>query len=384
MRLMLFLCCKRRIGRARPGAGADPLAPLEPATPTEQPAAAEPPATPAQPAQPAPPPPPPSGHPQGLARRASAPSTRGLGSGAGWDRRAAQRPAEALARAELFTAKGFAARSSWRRSLPLLAEAPELPQAEQLQRLAMAARRDRAAGRSTGRARPCRWAARRAAARPARSAASPPPTQLRLALEPLVKVDDAAGAEALFLTSAAVPVARSPGRGRPAGRLDLFRQRPRRRRAPRRRLRPRRRDRRMGRAGGLDLRPGRLADERLERGLRRVPRGARRSPANPSSRRGPLLDRARRPGQPPPAARSRRCFAPPRARRKASTACWRARRWAWTSACPRPPRRATSAGSRPCPTSAARPSWSAIGGASSAEELLRHQAKIGSPPTSAP
>jgi soluble lytic murein transglycosylase len=41
-----------------------------------------------------------------------------------------------------------------------------------------------------GRARPSAWPRRRAAARRARSAASPPPTQLRLALDPLVKVDD--------------------------------------------------------------------------------------------------------------------------------------------------------------------------------------------------
>ena len=154
----------------------DPLAPLEPATPTEQPATTEPPATkPSARAarrrrrhRPS--------HSQGLARRVRWRSATANGKRARLGIDALPNgPLKPYAKAELYTAKG-SPKVELAPILALLAEAPELPQAEQL-----AAHGDEPAARSsrprsTGRARPSRWAARRAAARPARSRASPPLT----------------------------------------------------------------------------------------------------------------------------------------------------------------------------------------------------------------
>ena len=100
-------------------------------------------------------------------------------------------PLKPVARAELFTAKVRRGSSS-APILALLAEAPDLPQAEQLAAPRDRARRDRAAADRRRRARDRPARPRRAAAARARSAASPPPTRCALALEPLVKVDDAA------------------------------------------------------------------------------------------------------------------------------------------------------------------------------------------------
>ncbi len=108
-----------------------------------------------------------------------------------------QDPLKPLARAELFTARG---------SPPvdvasiqaLLAEAPELPQAEQLARLAMT--RGAIQPPLIYRPRPVvslGIAPRRGKTRPVQG--EPAADALRLAFEPFVKIDDGAGAEALFL-----------------------------------------------------------------------------------------------------------------------------------------------------------------------------------------
>lgn len=108
-------------------------------------------------------------------------------------------PLKPYAKAELFTAK-----NSPKVELPvilaLLAEAPELPQAEQLQRMAM----------TRGAVQPpaIMWprptvalgaAPRRGKTRPVEGERAA--DELRLALEPLIKVDDGATAEALFLAA---------------------------------------------------------------------------------------------------------------------------------------------------------------------------------------
>lgn len=105
-------------------------------------------------------------------------------------------PLRPLAKAELYTAKGSPA-VSVEQLTALLAEAPELPQAEQLQRMAL--------GRGALATPPV---PRRAALVPigstprrvrARSVTGEPEAdKLRLELEPLVKVDDALAAEALL------------------------------------------------------------------------------------------------------------------------------------------------------------------------------------------
>ncbi len=229
-------------------------------------------------------------------------------------------PLKPYARAELYTAKD-SPKVELEPILALLAEAPELPQAEQLL--------PHGDGAAAGAAEPPAifWprptvslgsAPRRGKTRPVEG--EPAADQLRLAIEPFVKVDDGAERGGAVPGRTADPVVRSPGRGRPSRRLDVFRQRPRRRCPPRRRLRPARRDRRMGGAGGLDLRPGLLADERLERGLCRVPRGGVAAPASRNSMPPPIIGP---PAPPRPAAgrrRSTRCSAPRPARRRAFTA----------------------------------------------------------------
>jgi soluble lytic murein transglycosylase-like protein len=104
-----------------------------------------------------------------------------------------------LARAQLYIAKGSPAVSA-EQVLALLAQAPELPQAEQLQRLAIA----RSALTTPPLPRraalvPIGSAPRRGRASPVTG--EPEVDRLRKALEPLVKVDDAAGAEALLTAS---------------------------------------------------------------------------------------------------------------------------------------------------------------------------------------
>lgn len=108
-------------------------------------------------------------------------------------------PLSALARAELYTAKGSPPVSA-EQLAALLAEAPELPQAEQLQR--MASNR----GASAMPLLPRRAALVPIGSTPRRGRASPiageaEVDRLRRALEPLVKADDAAAAEALLQAS---------------------------------------------------------------------------------------------------------------------------------------------------------------------------------------
>jgi soluble lytic murein transglycosylase-like protein len=108
-------------------------------------------------------------------------------------------PLKPYAKAELFTAKG-SPKVDLGSITTLLAEAPELPQAEQLARMAMT----RGAIQSPA----IMWprptvslgsAPRRGKTRPVEG--EPAADALRLALEPFVKVDDGPGAEALFLQS---------------------------------------------------------------------------------------------------------------------------------------------------------------------------------------
>nr|WP_314444751.1 lytic transglycosylase domain-containing protein [uncultured Sphingomonas sp.] len=108
-------------------------------------------------------------------------------------------PLKPLARAQLFTARGSPPVTS-EQVLALLAEAPELPQAEQLQRLA-AARGATTTPPVPRRAAlvPIGTAPRRGRARPVTGEAEV--ERLRKAMEPLVKVDDAASAERLLTAS---------------------------------------------------------------------------------------------------------------------------------------------------------------------------------------
>lgn len=204
MRFAWVLCASVAIAGPSFAQDADPLAPLDPGT-TEQPApapTATPPAT-AEPvvSKPAPPPPPPRVIPK---------DWRGvflaIGNGE-WE--AARLGIEALpngplkpyARAELYTAKD-SPRVELAPILALLTEAPELPQADQLYRMAATRGAHHAEMPSIFWPRPTvslGSAPRRGKTRSVEG--EPAMDQLRLAIEPLVKVDDGASAEALFLTA---------------------------------------------------------------------------------------------------------------------------------------------------------------------------------------
>ena len=100
------------------------------------------------------------------------------------------------ARAELFTAKG-SPKVELGPIMALLAEAPELPQAEQLARMATSRGAIEPPAIIWPRATvPLGSAPRRGKTRPVEG--EPAADQLRLALEPFVKVDDGVGAETLF------------------------------------------------------------------------------------------------------------------------------------------------------------------------------------------
>ena len=106
-------------------------------------------------------------------------------------------PLKPLAKAQLFTARGSPT-VDLQSIQALLAEAPELPQAEQLARLAVT--RGAVEPPAVYRARavvPLGTAPRRGKTRPIEG--EPAADELRLALEPFVKVDDGPGAEALYL-----------------------------------------------------------------------------------------------------------------------------------------------------------------------------------------
>ena len=132
--------------------------------------------------------------------------------------------------------------------------------------------------------------------------ASQPPTQLRAALDPLVKDDDRARRRGAADPDA--PSLSSEARAEAGQRVawTYYLRRPRHRRAPRRRHLAGRRDRRMGDPGGVGLRAGVVADQRL-----RTPRRALSAKSRPPAReqrarrRRLLLGGARRAGVPPPA-----------------------------------------------------------------------------------
>ena len=175
---------------------ADPLAPLNPA-PVEQPAATQ--AAPAPISQPAPPPVRPIVVPRDWRGVFTAIADRQ------WE--AARLGIQAMpngvlkpyARAELYTAKD-SPKVDLGSILTLLAEAPELPQAEQLQRLAMTRGAIEPPAIYWPRATVSLGSApRRGKTRPVEG--EPAMDQLRLAIEPLVKIDDGVSAEALFVAA---------------------------------------------------------------------------------------------------------------------------------------------------------------------------------------
>jgi soluble lytic murein transglycosylase-like protein len=170
----------------------DPLAPLDLSTADQK--ASEP-----EPAKPTPPPPPPRVIPK---------DWRGILTAIGQSQWEAARlgieampegPLKPYARAQLYTAKD-SPKVDLASILALLAQAPELPQAEQLQRMAMT--RGAIEPPAIFWARPTvslGSAPRRGKTRAVEG--EPAADQLRVAIEPLIKVDDGASAEALFLTA---------------------------------------------------------------------------------------------------------------------------------------------------------------------------------------
>jgi soluble lytic murein transglycosylase len=199
MRLIAFLFAGVALAGPALAQEADPLAPLEPATTTEQPATAAPPATIAQPAQPTLPPPPPRVMPKDW-RGVLLAINQGDWEGARLGIWALPNdPLKPYAKGELFTAKGSPP-VDLAQILALLAEAPELPQAEQLQRMAMTRGAIEPPAIYWPRATVSLGSApRRGKTRPVTGELAA--DQLRSQIEPLVKVDDGASAEALFLTA---------------------------------------------------------------------------------------------------------------------------------------------------------------------------------------
>ncbi len=199
MRLWAYLCAGVALAGPAFAQDSDPLAPLEPITATEQPASTEPPATTVTPVQSVLPPPPPRVIPKDW-RGVFAAINQGDWEGARLGIWALPNdPLKPYAKAELFTAKG-SPKADLTQILAVLAEAPELPQADQLQRLALA--------RGATEPPAIYWprptvslgsAPRRGKTRPAEG--EPAADQLRLQIEPMIKIDDGASAEALFLTA---------------------------------------------------------------------------------------------------------------------------------------------------------------------------------------
>jgi soluble lytic murein transglycosylase-like protein len=108
-------------------------------------------------------------------------------------------PLKPYAKAELFIAKG-SPKVELGSILSVLSEAPELPQAEQLARMAVARGAIQPPAIIWPRATVALGSApRRGKTRPVEG--EPAADELRLAIEPLVKVDDGVAAEALFLTA---------------------------------------------------------------------------------------------------------------------------------------------------------------------------------------
>ena len=178
---------------------ADPLAPLDPAA-SEQPVTPPVETRPAE-TKPTPPPPPPRVIPRDWRGILTAILHREWEAARLGIEAMPNGPLKPFAKAELYTAKD-SPRVELGPILALLAEAPELPQAEQLYRMAVAR------GLRSGEEPAIHWprptvslgsAPRRGRTRPVEG--EPAMDQLRLAIEPLVKIDDGANAEALFLTA---------------------------------------------------------------------------------------------------------------------------------------------------------------------------------------
>ena len=214
MRSTLLLCASVIWSTPLVAQESDPLAPLESAPAEQQ---TLPPATQPADSRPAPPPAPPRVIPKDWRGVLIA-----INNGE-WE--AARLGIEALpndpikpfARAELFTAAN-SPKVGLDPILALLAEAPELPQAEQLYRIAATR------GITNGQAPAIYWprptvslgtAPRRGKTRPV--AGDPVADQLRIDLEPYVKVDDGTAAEAVYL--AAFPTLSIEGRAETAHRV---------------------------------------------------------------------------------------------------------------------------------------------------------------------
>lgn len=182
--------------QAQPG---DPLAPLPAQPAPSAPLTAPPPAV-AQPVQPAPPPAPVIRVPRSWNEVFSAIRGRRWAEARAGIATLPHGPLSAVARAELYTAKGSPV-VSLGEIQALLAEAPDLPQAEQLARLA--AVRGAAVPPTYISRRPTVWlgnAPSRSRARAVRG--EPAADQLRAQLDPLVKVNDGTNAELLLMQAA--------------------------------------------------------------------------------------------------------------------------------------------------------------------------------------
>jgi soluble lytic murein transglycosylase len=197
MRVTVFLCASVAMAGPVLAQEIDPLAPLESTTATPSPAATEPPTTTMQPAQPALPPPPPRVIPKDW-REVFLAIDQGDWEGARlgiWG--LPDDPLKPYAKADLMTAKG-SPKVELRQILAVLTEAPELPQAEQLARMAISRGAIESPAIYLPRATISLGSApRRGKTRPVEG--EPAADALRLAFDPYVKIDDGPGAEALYL-----------------------------------------------------------------------------------------------------------------------------------------------------------------------------------------
>ena len=195
MRLKLIFCASVALASPALAQEDDPLAPLDPVDATEQPDAPPQSTTTPQPALP--PPPPPKVIPK---------DWRGVFSAINQGDWEAARlgidglpndPLKPYAKAELYTAKG-SPKVELGPLLAIVAEAPELPQAVQLQRMIQTRGAVEQPAVYWPRATVSLGSApRRGKTRPVDG--EPLADELRLALEPFVKIDDGPGAEALYL-----------------------------------------------------------------------------------------------------------------------------------------------------------------------------------------
>jgi soluble lytic murein transglycosylase-like protein len=210
MRLSWFVCVGVLVAGNAPAQEADPLAPLDPA-PAEQPAA-----EPAI-AKPVTPPPPPRIIPKDWRGILTAISNREWEAARLGIEGMPDGPLKPYARAQLFTAKD-SPKVELGPILALLEDAPELPQAEQLYRMAISRGAHHSEAPAIYWPRPTvslGTAPRRGKTRPVEG--DPVADQLRIDLEPYVKVDDGPGAEAVYLT--ALPTLSIEGRAEAAHRV---------------------------------------------------------------------------------------------------------------------------------------------------------------------